>query len=96
MLYCAIEQGNGYTLQEKFLRLRAVHERLSVSDRVPRDLLGYDFVLIDLVSKAWMVQADEHQILSLIPEAISLLSNCDCSAIIRPKAKNTPIGLSKP
>ncbi len=44
MLYSAIEQGNGYMLQEKFSRLRAVHERLSFSDSVPRDLSGNDFV----------------------------------------------------
>jgi len=54
VLYCAIEEGYGYTLQEKIARLRTVHERLNFSDRVPRDLSGYDFVFIDSVSKAGM------------------------------------------
>jgi hypothetical protein len=44
--------------RRKISRLRAVHERLSFSARVPRDLLGYDFVFINSVSKAGMELGD--------------------------------------
>ena len=58
VLYCAIEEGYGYTLQEKIARLGTVHERLIFSDRVPSDLSAYDFVFIDSVSKAGMELED--------------------------------------
>ena len=58
VLYCAIEEGYGYTLQEKIARLGTVHERLNFSDRVPSDLSAYDFVFIDSVSKAGMELED--------------------------------------
>jgi predicted ATP-dependent serine protease len=52
VLYCAIEEGFGYTLKEKIERLGASHPRLLLSDQVPETLEGYDFVFIDSVSKA--------------------------------------------
>ena len=58
MLYCAIEEGYGYTLEEKIARLGAAHERLNFSDRVPSDLSAYDFAFIDSVSEAGMELED--------------------------------------
>ena len=52
VLYCAIEEGFGYTLQEKVNRLKAAHPRLFVTDRVPENPGKFDFVFIDSVSKA--------------------------------------------
>jgi predicted ATP-dependent serine protease len=52
VLYCAIEEGFGYTLQEKVNRLKASHPRLFVTDRVPQNPSSFDFVFIDSVSKA--------------------------------------------
>jgi hypothetical protein len=52
VLYCAIEEGFGYTLQEKVNRLKAAHPRLFVTDRVPETPGQFDFVFIDSVSKA--------------------------------------------
>lgn len=52
VLYCAIEEGFGYTLKEKITRLNAVHPRLHVSDIVDADIKPYDFIFIDSVSKA--------------------------------------------
>lgn len=58
VLYCAIEEGYGYTLKEKIERLGAAHERLVFSDRLPKQLAGYDFVFIDSVSKAGLELED--------------------------------------
>ena len=52
VLYCAIEEGFGYTLQEKVGRLKASHPRLYVTDRVPENPGQFDFVFIDSVTKA--------------------------------------------
>jgi predicted ATP-dependent serine protease len=52
VLYCAIEEGFGYILQEKVNRLKAAHPRLFVTDRVPETPGQFDFVFIDSVSKA--------------------------------------------
>jgi hypothetical protein len=51
-MYCAIEEGFGYTLQEKVPRLKASHPRLYVTDRVPENPGQSDFVFIDFVTKA--------------------------------------------
>jgi predicted ATP-dependent serine protease len=52
VLYCAIEEGFGYTLKEKMERLKADHPRLFVTDHIPQQLQPYDFVFIDSLSKA--------------------------------------------
>ncbi len=52
VLYCAIEEGFGYTLQEKVGRLKASHPRLYMTDRVPENPGQFDFVFIDSVTKA--------------------------------------------
>ena len=52
VLYCAIEEGFGYILQEKVGRLKASHPRLYVTDRVPENPGQFDFVFIDSVTKA--------------------------------------------
>ncbi len=52
VLYVAIEEGIGYTLKEKFERLNAIHQNLVIAEKLPDDLLPYQFVFIDSVSKA--------------------------------------------
>jgi hypothetical protein len=52
VLYVAIEEGFGYTLQEKFERLHAIHPNLVIAEKLPADLSKWDFVFIDSVSKA--------------------------------------------
>ncbi|OYU95633.1 MAG: hypothetical protein CFE21_10865 [Bacteroidetes bacterium B1(2017)] len=54
VLFCAIEEGFGYTLKEKIERLKADHPNLFLTDRVPENLGDYHFVFIDSVSKAGM------------------------------------------
>ena len=58
VLYCAIEEGFGYTLQEKIGRLKASHPRLFVTDRVPENPGKFDFVFIDSVTKAGLEVED--------------------------------------
>lgn len=50
VLYVSKEEGFGYTLQEKLLRLDAAHANLSVCDRLPSDLSAYDVVFVDSVN----------------------------------------------
>jgi len=52
VLYVAIEEGFGYTLKEKFERMKAIHPNLEVAETLPDDLSPYNFVFIDSVSKA--------------------------------------------
>lgn len=52
VLFCAVEEGFGYTLKEKIERLNASHSNLYITDRVPSDVSMYQFVFIDSVSKA--------------------------------------------
>ncbi|MHA8108438.1 AAA family ATPase [Aquirufa sp. A-Brett2-W8] len=54
VLFCAIEEGFGYTLKEKIERLKAHHPNLYITDRVPENLNDFQFVFIDSVSKAGM------------------------------------------
>lgn len=54
VLYCAIEEGFGYTLKEKIERLKAHHLNLYITERVPENLNDFQFVFIDSVSKAGM------------------------------------------
>lgn len=58
VLYEAIEEGFGATLQEKINRLNAKHPNLSFTDNLQEDLSGYDFVFIDSITKAG-IGADE-------------------------------------
>jgi hypothetical protein len=58
VLYCAIEEGFGYTLKEKIERLKANHPNLYVTDRVPEHLDQFQFVFIDSVSKAGLEVSD--------------------------------------
>jgi len=58
VLFCPIEEGYGYTLQEKIDRLGASHPNLFIAEQVPEDLSEFDFVFIDSVSKAGMEIAD--------------------------------------
>jgi len=58
VLYVAIEEGFSYTLKEKFERLKAIHPNLAIAERLPDDLLTYQFVFIDSVSKAGLSTED--------------------------------------
>jgi hypothetical protein len=67
VLFCAVEEGFGYTLKEKIERLKAHHSNLYISDRVPENISDFDFVFIDSVSKAGMDVNDIDQIRKLHP-----------------------------
>jgi predicted ATP-dependent serine protease len=58
VLFCPIEEGYGYTLQEKIDRLGASHPNLFIAEQVPEDLSEFNFVFIDSVSKAGMEISD--------------------------------------
>jgi len=68
VLYCAVEEGFGYTLKEKIERLGAKHANLYITDRVPENLSDYEFVFIDSVSKAGMDVEDIDRLRKLHPE----------------------------
>jgi hypothetical protein len=68
VLYCAVEEGFGYTLKEKIERLGAQHSNLYITDRVPENLSDYQFVFIDSVSKAGMDVEDIDRLRKLHPE----------------------------
>ena len=65
VLYCAIEEGFGYTLKEKIERLKANHPNLFVTDRVPEHLDQFQFVFIDSVSKAGLEVSDMDEMVFL-------------------------------
>jgi hypothetical protein len=68
VLYCAVEEGFGYTLKEKIERLGAQHANLYITDRVPENLSHHQFVFIDSVSKAGMDVEDIDRLRKLHPE----------------------------
>ena len=68
VLYCAVEEGFGYTLKEKIERLGAQHANLYITDRVPENLSDYEFVFVDSVSKAGMDVEDIDRLRKLHPE----------------------------
>ena len=67
VLYCAVEEGFGYTLKEKIERLNASHPNLYITDRIPADLSPYHFVFIDSVSKAGMDVSDLEELRKQYP-----------------------------
>ena len=67
VLYCAVEEGFGYTLKEKIERLNASHSNLYITDRIPSDLTAYQFVFIDSVSKAGMDISDLEELRKQYP-----------------------------
>ncbi|MFM6994520.1 MAG: hypothetical protein ACKOWO_05310 [Sediminibacterium sp.] len=67
VLYCAIEEGFGYTLKEKIERLKANHPNLFVTDRVPEHLDQFNFVFIDSVSKAGLEVSDMDEMRKMNP-----------------------------
>lgn len=68
VLFCAIEEGFGYTLKEKIERLKADHPNLFLTDRVPDNLGDYQFVFIDSVSKAGMDISEIDRLHKSFPE----------------------------
>jgi hypothetical protein len=67
VLYCAVEEGFGYTLKEKIERLNASHPNLYITDRIPAELSPYQFVFIDSVSKAGMDVSDLEELRKQYP-----------------------------
>lgn len=67
VLFCAIEEGFGYTLKEKIERLKAHHPNLFVTDRVPEHLDQFNFVFIDSVSKAGLEVSDMDEMRKMNP-----------------------------
>jgi hypothetical protein len=67
VLFCAIEEGFGYTLKEKIERLKANHPNLYVTDRVPEHLDQFKFVFIDSVSKAGLEVSDMDEMRKMNP-----------------------------
>ncbi|MEY3967288.1 MAG: hypothetical protein RL137_188 [Bacteroidota bacterium] len=67
VLYCAIEEGFGYTLKEKIERLKANHPNLFVTDRVPEHLDQFQFVFVDSVSKAGLEVSDMDEMRKMNP-----------------------------
>lgn len=67
VLFCAVEEGFGYTLKEKIERLNASHPNLYITDRIPADLSSYQFVFIDSVSKAGMDVSDLEELRKQYP-----------------------------
>lgn len=68
VLFCAIEEGFGYTLKEKIERLKAHHPNLYITDRVPENLNDFNFVFIDSVSKAGMDINDIDSVRKMHPD----------------------------
>jgi hypothetical protein len=68
VLYCAIEEGFGYTLKEKIERLKANHPNLYITDQVPENLSDFNFVFIDSVSEAGIEVDDINRMIKLNPE----------------------------
>jgi len=68
VLYCAVEEGFGYTLKEKIERIGAHHTNLFITERVPENLSDYDFVFIDSVSKAAMDVEDLEKLQRQYPD----------------------------
>ena len=62
VLYEAIEEGFGATLQEKINRLNARHPNLSFTDALQGNLSAYDFVFIDSITKAGLGTEEIHNL----------------------------------
>ncbi|RYY17198.1 MAG: hypothetical protein EOO04_25755, partial [Chitinophagaceae bacterium] len=52
VLYCAFEEGHGYTLQDKVIRNKANVPGLDFANKLPPNLSMYQFVFVDSVSDA--------------------------------------------
>jgi len=68
VLFCAVEEGFGYTLKEKVERLKAHHPSLFITDQVPENLNDFEFVFIDSVSKAGIDVNDIDKLRKIHPE----------------------------
>jgi len=58
VLFVAIEEKFGYTLQEKLQRVNAIHPNLFISETIPDDLSSFDFVFIDSISRAGLTDSN--------------------------------------
>ena len=58
VLFVAKEEGTGYTLHEKFKRLKAFHPNIFVTSNLPEQVVGYDFVFIDSVNEMKLTPED--------------------------------------
>lgn len=57
VLYCAFEEGHGYTLQDKVKRNNADVPGLDFANKLPQDFNAYRYVFIDSVSDAKLDEA---------------------------------------
>lgn len=58
VLYVAKEEKLDATLQQKLKDKQVAHENLFVSDALPADLSGYDFIFLDSVNKLGLTPKD--------------------------------------
>jgi hypothetical protein len=58
VLYVAKEEGLDHTLQEKLKAKEVAHPNLDVTDDIPQDLSGYDFIFFDSVNKLGLSPED--------------------------------------
>ncbi len=58
VLYVAAEEGLSYTLQNKFERLNAFDPNIFIVSQIPKDISGFDVVVIDSVSSLKMQPTD--------------------------------------
>lgn len=70
VLFATIEEGINHTIQEKVLRLNAVHPNLSIASYMPEDLSMYDVVFIDSVNTFRYLPEDVKALRNLYPNTI--------------------------
>ena len=67
ILFVAKEEGAGFTLQDKFKRMKAFHPNISISSNLPSVLSSFDFVFIDSVNEMGMEPDDLRKLQSSNP-----------------------------
>ena len=72
ILFVAKEEGTGFTLQDKFKRMKAFHSNISISSNLPANLNSYDFVFIDSVNEMGLEPDDLRKLQTKYP-AISFI-----------------------
>lgn len=74
VLYAAIEEGQGYTLQDKVIRNHANVPGLDFSNKLPVSLVGYSYVFIDSVSDARLNEDTFDALIKMYkPQGISII-----------------------
>jgi len=68
VLYLAKEEGISGTSQEKFMRLNAIHEYISITEKMPSDISNFDVLMIDSVNEMNMTPDDIRAIQTKYPK----------------------------